>query len=354
MIEYEYKIVRDEKDKTRTLVPDKIPTQLDNLARIEGPNDSGKSTLLHIIALSLYGLRSKSIHQSLIWKMQNLLDPHQKLTFHVKITDKHGRFCIISEKKDPDRPEINVRKVVGDKSIPIIPERLNEELNLIYDIPADPTERLYELINDVKNIQKEYGQKISNVRSTIRTIITEIMNSQDPKRLANLKLELNELSKDKDGLAKGSENTTSLLHTLQDSVFYHYYHYYEQKCNEDEARLKELYKEINKKKRNKKVESQEYGDVRRLIGLELSDIIRLHISLTELLGKLLPREENHLRIWERIQISPDTFDTAVDGSLRTEKRYFMKLLADIQNKENDDERVNEIRLYQQLVAILED
>ncbi len=75
MIEYDYTLKRDEEDKICTYKPNSsIPTKLNNLVYIEGPNGCGKSTLLHMIALACHGLKNSQIKRSLRDKIENLID----------------------------------------------------------------------------------------------------------------------------------------------------------------------------------------------------------------------------------------------------------------------------------------
>ncbi len=109
MIEYNYEIIRNEHDENTIFTPDKIPTTLNNLVRIEGPNSVGKSTLLHILAIGLYGLKNDSIPQSLKRKMLNLYDSdHQKLQFNINISNGDKSLQVISQKLNHDVPEIEV------------------------------------------------------------------------------------------------------------------------------------------------------------------------------------------------------------------------------------------------------
>ena len=61
MIKAHYKLVTD--TGKGELVYETIPDfkALDNISLIEGPNDSGKSTLLHCLAISCYGERAQYI-----------------------------------------------------------------------------------------------------------------------------------------------------------------------------------------------------------------------------------------------------------------------------------------------------
>lgn len=107
MIECSYTLNRDEGDITREFRSRKDMELLPNLVYIEGPNSSGKSTILHILALSLFGLHKENINPSLRNKMQSLINSnHQKLKFNVKISNKDGSLKLESTKENSDNPEI--------------------------------------------------------------------------------------------------------------------------------------------------------------------------------------------------------------------------------------------------------
>ena len=58
MLEFEYEIERDEGKDVVKLRPDIITSPLKSTTSyIEGPNSSGKTTLLHLIALGSHGLQ---------------------------------------------------------------------------------------------------------------------------------------------------------------------------------------------------------------------------------------------------------------------------------------------------------
>ena len=91
MIEFDYLIKRDEGDKVVEYKPKAIKNKISSVSYIEGPNSSGKSTLLNIIALGFFGSKSEDdeINSSLKLKLQNMLSSsHQKLVFDVEITFK--------------------------------------------------------------------------------------------------------------------------------------------------------------------------------------------------------------------------------------------------------------------------
>ena len=72
-------------------MPNQLPKSLPNLVKVEGPNSSGKSTLLNIIAAAFYGLQNQSIHRSLMQRLRNLVESdHQTVEFSVTILGQEG------------------------------------------------------------------------------------------------------------------------------------------------------------------------------------------------------------------------------------------------------------------------
>ena len=192
MIEYEYTLVRNEGDEERTFQADKIPNKLDNLSYIEGPNSSGKSTLLNILALGFHGYKNKEIPKSLQLKMASLVSSnYQNLTFKIKITNKDDSFSLISERKDP-KSEIVVHEIHNGKKRLLTPETLLREYNVIYDIPIDPTARLKQLTQDIQDAQSRYGNCVGELKTRIRSLVEDIRHSKDPNRIDQLR----ELQKD--------------------------------------------------------------------------------------------------------------------------------------------------------------
>src|SRR3990172_1109248 len=113
MLEYDYLMQRDEGDKTVEYAPRSYPRRLPTLAILQGPNSSGKSTLLNLIALGFFGLSQKRIDQSLRNKMAGLLDSsYQQLTFNVTVASEDGTTVLNAVKQSGRAADILVTEDV--------------------------------------------------------------------------------------------------------------------------------------------------------------------------------------------------------------------------------------------------
>ena len=109
MIEFDYEIERDEGDEIRTYFPDKYTSPLESSTTyIEGPNSSGKSTLLHLIALGFYGLEDEDLARPLREDIDDLLQ-NDKILFNVRIKDSDGNTILESKRL--------IKKIVKSKPI---------------------------------------------------------------------------------------------------------------------------------------------------------------------------------------------------------------------------------------------
>ncbi len=212
MIEYQYKIVRNEGDEERVYTP-RLPTQLGDLVTIEGPNSSGKSTLLHILALGLFGLKNDNVNASLKTKLRDLAgSAHQAVTFSFSIKNEQSGLQIYSEKKNPHSQDLTVYEVANGKRSVLTQESFERKYNLIYDIPEDPLERLDELTKELRDRQASVGRSLKQLELSLRGTITEVNNAQDPKKLEEFR------RLQKDAALSISKLSAELEHLEQDRV----------------------------------------------------------------------------------------------------------------------------------------
>lgn len=357
MITYDYTLERDlGNNKKQVFVPDKIPPELPNLVYIEGPNSSGKSTLLNIIALSMYGNKSKKINDILKKKMSSLLDSeYQDLAFIVKIENKDMSLKIVSRKEKGSK-EINVYESVnGEGEKPLSPEKFEDKYNLIYDIPNNPTERLRELTREIKEEQLRYGAKVANLRTHIHGILKEIEEGRDPKRLESLKDTLRLLEKGKNELEKNRDKIQSTQEALATYTYCKYFLYYCDQCRHSDKQIENLQERSKDIVKVGQKNTSDYKRLERDIENFIKEIDEHFRTITTLLNNVLPEtEKSHLIIWNRIH--ERLYDTIKDYELpdkfENETVHFSKILNEIKMSEEKDESLKEAKFISELLDFL--
>jgi DNA repair protein SbcC/Rad50 len=187
MIQVDYKLVRDEKDQLVTFTPSEQLSQFPNLALIEGPNSSGKSTFLHLMALAFGALDKQSVSPALKGKISALTNTeYQELSYDISIKDGDG---LLKLHRGQDSDFLNVASIydpTNDKEKLITLDVLQRKYLLLYDIPEDPIGRLNMLTETIKSNQNELRAKIQSLSSAIVNLQNEINNSQNPETLQAL------------------------------------------------------------------------------------------------------------------------------------------------------------------------
>jgi exonuclease SbcC len=327
MITYSYVLQRKISDKKiQEFAPDRIPTQLPNVVYIEGPNSSGKSTLLNIIALGLYGVKSTKIHPALLDKMNLLLDTsYQKLKFSVDIVSENEHLLLTSKKADFNKTEIVIEESTNGKPAkPLSFESFENKYNLIYDIPSNPAERLYDLLKELREEQLNYGNRFKEFGWYLRKTIKEVSDCRDPKRLEEISQNLKQVTEEKATINGKLPQLEEFLDCLEKNAYVKLYYYHlneygtlQERKNELEAKSEQLNKD--EKKSNAKVLRFR------------SDISNLQNSFSAKYNEVTPLIENELpkkdrpRIKNWKKINPYSTDTGDLNTIRTQTAYFMIL-----------------------------
>lgn len=197
MIKLNYELCRNEKDENKKYFPKDYPTEFNNLVYLKGPNGTGKSAILHIIAIALYGnhLSNDEIDPGIRRRLDNLLDPNQnELTFELEITNQAKNLHLISRKKDKYKKDIDVVLISDGKEIPYPKEKFFREFRLLYTIPNNPTEQLPQLLSEIKVSQTELGSRIMQFRNYFEARIRTLEKSRDEETLDNAKKEKDKIS----------------------------------------------------------------------------------------------------------------------------------------------------------------
>ncbi|NLC92735.1 MAG: AAA family ATPase [Treponema sp.] len=199
MLEIEYELIRQEGNGHERIfhTDDKLKKIEGNATYIKAPNARGKSTLLNILALSLYGDRldesDSRISESLRSDIEYLSSrKNQICTFNVKFTSKDGKIELISTKKNAISNDIEVKEIINGKERYLPFHKFREEYFLVYDIPEDPLNRIPEILSEVKNQQYRYHKKIQDFIRYLGEIKSEIANSRDEDEIIRTKTSISE------------------------------------------------------------------------------------------------------------------------------------------------------------------
>ena len=356
MIELDYTLERDMgSGNIRTFKPEKIPTKLPNLVHIEGPNSSGKSTFLHILALSMYGYDNKKINQGLRNKINILVDSdYQKLVFDLKVINKDGSLSLHSFKKDPDSKEIVVYESKdGEKEKPIILERFEDKYNLIYDIPDKPTERLNQLTKEIQEGQRRFSDKVESLHACIDKIITDVSESRDPKRLDERKRKLEEICSDKKTFEKKRDQIKEFLGLLERYMYCKYFIEYSDKYAHIDDMINRLERKRSSRPQVKRRFETQHKNSRDRINKKLSSMDDKFRILTSLLNNILgDKERNHMNIWKRIRLLDAIIDYEFNDSLEKEITHFINILTDIKARKSSDESLHDAKIIQDMIEFL--
>ena len=358
MIEYDYKIERIEDDKGTIVsyTPDKIPKKLYNLTYIEGPNSIGKSTLLDIIALAFFGLKNTAILEVLKDKMNNLINSdHQKLTFRVSLKNKDETLSLIAEKKSLKHKDIEVYELTKEgKKTFIGPEDFERKYKLIYDIPNNPTQRLSYLTNEIKYQQAFLGNKLTQLRIILNKVITDVEKT-DPNKLEKAKKEYKNYLNQKQELEIQLPELERELDALENAVYIYYYQHYKKEVNKLKKELNSMNRSIKKKTKEVSDNKDEFELVRKSLRTKLFELSKCQNELSQLLKNLFKKKEVKLifESWDELDLQDIVYERRFDSKIDYCMGEFESLLIDVEKGFEKDNTVHEIKMFTDLVNLLE-
>ena len=341
MINYDYEIQRNVGNKTEIFVPDKIDVNLPNLVYIEGPNSCGKSTLLNLLAIAFYGHRSQKINDILLRKMNSLIDSnYQKIRFRMEVKSKDGSLTLKSS-KNLDNNDICVEEIINGVTTILSSDKFDKKYNLIYDIPNNPTERLYDLLDEIKDEQLRYGNRIKYFYMYIRNIIKDISEYRDQDRIKQLKSTLKRLKENNNNLKMKKPILNNLLQNLEKYCYLYFYSYYFNEYETINRRIEIIKNNQEKFKKEKKKISKTHKKVRDKITYLLDKISEKHYKLIKpITTNLSSDEKNRIEIWKDINIY-NIKDNELDKKLLSEILYYQTIFSTERERiESDDSFVN--------------
>lgn len=358
MIKYDYTLVRNEKNEIVTYTPNLLPAEFDNVVYLQGPNSSGKSTILNLIAVAFFGnkLSADEIDPALLNKIKYLLNlDHQKLVFDIRIDNQDIGISLISQKQNLENSDITVKKVSNGEEIILNSVSFFKEFKLIYDIPHSPLERLPQLFNEVKATQNDIGTRISDFREHLRYLNDEIRNSRDPKMLADLKNKLQRLELEEKDLENGAKRFTSLAKKVISYAFSKIYLDNHKAALAENAKLSEVIKKIEKVEKGKRRGAQVNKLLVKQVSEDIATCQNYHQKSYQLLARVYKNKDKvHFDLWKQSDLSNELHHPEVYKTLRNESKHFVEVIKDTLDFENINSKkeIEAVELYKLLLSTL--
>lgn len=360
MIKIDYLIRRNEGDKFSEFEPNLIPLDLPLLSYVQGPNSSGKSTLLNLIALGFFGskLSTEELNPDLKQRIDALSDSdHQQVKFKIEVNNEMLGVKFITEKKELDKKTIVVTKIANGDDAPISYETFKREYKLIYDIPNNPLGRLPLLLNTLRDQQKDIGADIAKLRDTVRNIIDQIKESKNPERIKDMKVKIKENEAFLNEHKQKEIDQIKKIHKVREYFYARYINHYSNLQTEATEQYKELKKRINSgiKSQNKKY--QFYMQLTQQLDENMKLMETLIDSIRMVLPKIIePDQKYRYELWKKADIRDEIYYPDIYNNLLKETAYFIKHL---EHKVDDDkinlsQDLNMRDLLKTLIAVLVD
>lgn len=202
MIDFRYKLKVDMKTSAPEYEPNpNMPTHLRNIFKLSGPNSSGKSTFMNIVALATHGLKNPSIADSIKVRMRDLIEADYKtLEFELRLEDPVSKTVLRAEKHREFRDITLYESINGDKEKILSSNSFLQNYRLVYDIPENPTGRIRELALELKEWQKGYSDDFSTFQDYVDKVYKTVKASRDDRAIHDKEDEIENAKKDHEKL----------------------------------------------------------------------------------------------------------------------------------------------------------
>jgi exonuclease SbcC len=360
MINIDYLIKRDEGDTFTEFSPEKIPSELPLLSYVQGPNSSGKSTLLNLLALAFFGLNlsNEDLNPDLKERIEALINSnHQNVKFKIEVENDLLGVKFVSEKKKLDSESIVVRQIKDGINIPINADAFKREYKLIYDIPNDPLGRLPLLLYTLRDQQKDIGADIANYRELLRKLIDDIKNAKDPELIEKIIQKINETELLLKENKESELNFELKLRKFKKYFFTKFYIYYLKEEEETNSQINKIKKQIKSDKKNQDNILKRYLIQNQELEKKINEVIDLIENIKTILPNIIDKsQKTNYEIWKMSEVRNEIYNPKIYYDLRNETKYF----ADYLDQKIMDDRIkydNDLELekfLKTLIVILSD
>lgn len=331
----------------------KVGHRGNNIFIIKGKNDTGKSTLMQMVALGLHGLESDDIDELLKEKMQRLISPDvDKCEFIFTILSKDGGERIVSELK---RGQIKMTIDEKVRSATFVKDRLK----ILFDIPEDPIRKLVSALKSVEENLEQYDTYAQRSSRSLQDRIDRIQNYlEKEERLKNERAELGRLTETGKGLDERLSQVSSALVELEREYIVKKYTELASNIEGIDASIKELDKRAKiMKQAGAGGGSPSYRRKLAYFGQALSDL-RFAIGTGSKVKSYLSDKERKefssmMRQMNEVEVPKDL----TDRTLQNWHGFFSNSLSRLGSKPRNQKELqeeDEMRLLQKLIEILKE
>jgi len=354
MIKYNFKIVRDEGIEKVVIVP-KLPTEMEPLVCIEGPNSVGKSTLLNMIALGCWGLKPQSnLHPELREKLKSLIEAkHQEMTFDIQIDVQDGQKLYLEKQKGTSQ-EMNVYLSEDGKKKPLSFEEFHRRFSLIYDIPQNPIGRVKELTKDLLYENNKLASRLRQMDDEVTKILDDIKRSRDPKRIKQVEDEIIQFNQQKTVFEKSVQQLKKEYEQYKIYFFTKIYVDYGNDVLSLQKRIKSVEGTAREEKKKVKEYDAELKNLADMVKNKFDRIEELIAKVAPRLRKMFPKGSEILDHWE---MGRDWQSALPQGDrndgLGSGIKFFNDEISSFKEKHSNPEKVAEAEFLEALIQTLE-
>ena len=294
---------------------------------LKASNSQGKSFLMNLIALASKAseLSNNELPVSLRKQINQINSSEDELDYHVQLKDTDG--SSLHFKKENYQNIITLNK--EGESIELSSEEFIKEYKLLYDVPDNPLQRLYNIVKETRKKNENFASILETYSGFLNSVNDQVKNIKDQNKLDNY---LSELEEKEESLPKRKEELERITNRLNVLTSKRLLNELYEKSIKLVQRQNEL-EDLNKEYRPASNKTEE-----KLID-ELNKIekdykqLQLKKNIINIITKLNEKYENQIDSIDMTLLNDiNSFCNNIDKSFSTyEQEYFTKLSSKVKN-----------------------
>lgn len=347
MLEINYELLRNEGVGHDSAFKPLLTKINGNAACFIAPNSSGKSYLLNLIAMGLYGekITEKDGHISPLL-LENIKDirnrKNESLTFDIKITSFDGKLQLHAKKEVGNQEKIVLEQIIDGGRPENLPfDTFKRNYYLVYDFPKNPLERIPDMVQVVEVQQSRYQSKINEFLKYVKEAEDQISDSRNEGEIEEFKEKILDIDTNLKDVNAELANKTDKKSVIEQYLSLKGYLDHYLAMVECQHKIEELDKNIDKEIKNKKKYSSKYINQRNKVNDKLTPVSHNLRNIMELVQKteLIDNEtvKTQLDFFKKIKIT-NCLETCelpvseIDRRLNLIKKETLPLLANSEIK----------------------